>query len=88
MTYNFIKSNKNQSFTLSSENKFLEKPQGVLNWSPPAVWGLNTKIGEFKNPDVSKLVTNCVSNTKIGEVKNKIPDHELYITTPEFNKLT
>ena len=27
-------------------------------------------------------------NTKINEVKNKNPNHDKYITTPEFNKLT
>ena len=29
-----------------------------------------------------------VLNTKIKEVQNKIPNHEKFITTPEFNKLT
>ena len=29
-----------------------------------------------------------VLNTKIKEVENKIPNHEKFITTPEFNKLT
>ena len=27
-------------------------------------------------------------NTKINEVENKILNHDKYITTPEFNKLT
>ena len=27
-------------------------------------------------------------NTKISEVENKIPSHDKFITTPEFNKLT
>ena len=29
-----------------------------------------------------------VLNAKITEVENKLPDHALYITTKEFNKLT
>ena len=32
------------------------------------------KEAENKMPDVSKLVTNSASNTKIGEVENKILD--------------
>ena len=31
-------------------------------------------------------MTTTVLNTKIGEVKNKIPGHSKYITNPEFNK--
>ena len=27
-------------------------------------------------------------NTKISEVENKTPNHDKYISTPEFNKLT
>ena len=34
------------------------------------------------------LLTTTVLNTKISEVENKIPNHDKYITTPEFNKLT
>ena len=33
-------------------------------------------------------MTTVVLNTKISEVEKKIPDHAIYITTPEFNKLT
>ena len=33
-------------------------------------------------------MTTTVSNIKISEVENKIPSHDKYITTPEFNKLT
>ena len=33
-------------------------------------------------------MTTTVLNTKISEVENKIPNHDKYITTPEFNKLT
>ena len=33
-------------------------------------------------------MTITVFNTKISEVGNKIHNHDKYITTPEFNKLT
>ena len=29
-----------------------------------------------------------ILNAKINEVENKIPNHDHYITTAEFNKLT
>ena len=34
------------------------------------------------------MVTTTVLNRKISEVENKIPNHDKYITTPKFNKLT
>ena len=43
---------------------------------------------ENKIPDVSKLVTNSALNKNIGEVENKILNHDIYITTQEFTKLT
>ena len=51
---------------------------------------LNTNLTEFegtKIPDTSNLKTTIVLNTKSSEVENKIPDHNKYITSPEFNKL-
>ena len=33
-------------------------------------------------------MTTTVVNAKISKVKNKIPKHDKYITTPEFDKLT
>ena len=33
-------------------------------------------------------MTTPVLNTKISEVENKIPNHDKYITTPEFSKFT
>ena len=33
-------------------------------------------------------MTKTVLNIKISEVENKIPNHDKYITTPEFNNLT
>ena len=43
-----------------------------------------------KIPNVNNLVTKTDYNTKINEIEEKIPDHnhDKYITTPEFNKLT
>ena len=41
-------------------------------------------------PDVSNLVKKTDYNTKISELEKKLTDHnhDKYITTPEFNKLT
>ena len=47
---------------------------------------LNAKISEAKNKIPS--ITNVVTITALPAVKNKIPDHSKYITSPEFNKLT
>ena len=33
-------------------------------------------------------MTTAVLNTKFSEVGDKIPNHDKYIITPEFNKLT
>ena len=33
-------------------------------------------------------MTATVPSKKVSEVENKIPNHDKYITTPEFNKLT
>ena len=33
-------------------------------------------------------MATTVLNTKISDFENKIPNHDKYITTPEFNKLT
>ena len=46
---------------------------------------------ENKIPNVSNLVKKTDYNTKISEIENKITtdhDHDKYITTQEFNKLT
>ena len=37
-----------------------------------------------KNLDVSELVTNSAVNTKIREVENKIPNHDVYIITQKL----
>ena len=51
---------------------------------------LNTKIIEVENkwPDAIGLATTAVPNGKVGEVENKTPNHDKYITSPEFNELT
>ena len=46
---------------------------------------------ENKIPNVSNLVNKSDYNTEISEIENKITsdhDHDKYITTQEFNKLT
>ena len=46
---------------------------------------------ENKIPNVSNLVKKTDYNTKITEIENKITtdhDHDRYVTTQEFNKLT
>ena len=45
---------------------------------------------ENKIPDVSSLVKKTDYDTKISEIENKVNDHnhDKYITTPEFNRLT
>ena len=46
---------------------------------------------ENKIPNVSDLVRNTDCNTKISDIENKITteyDHDKYITTEEFSKLT
>ena len=46
---------------------------------------------ENKIPNVSNLVKKTDYNIKISEIENKIAtdhDHDKYITTQEFNKLT
>ena len=45
---------------------------------------------ENKIPDISSLVKKTDYNTKISEIEHKISDHDHdeYITTSEFNKLT
>ena len=60
----------------------------------PSITNLTTKTAlnavENKIPSVSNLVKKTDYNTKINEIEKKITDHnhDKYITTPEFNKLT
>ena len=45
---------------------------------------------EYKLPDISNLVKKTDYNTKISKTESKVNDHnhDEYITTSEFNKLT
>ena len=60
----------------------------------PSISGLVTTSSftavENKIPSVSNLVNKTDYDTKVNEIKKKISDHnhDKYITTPEFNKLT
>ena len=47
---------------------------------------LNAKINEAKNKMPN--LTNLATNTALTDVQNKISNHNNYIITPEFNKLT
>ena len=60
----------------------------------PSISGLATNAAlaavENKIPDISSLVKKTDYNTKVSEIEKKLTDqnHDKYITTPEFNKLT
>ena len=60
----------------------------------PSITELATNLAltavENKIPNVSNLATKTDHNTKITEIEKKVSDHnhDKYITTPEFNKLT
>ena len=60
----------------------------------PSISGLATNAAlaavENKIPDVSSLVKKTDYNTKVSEIEKKLTDqnHDKYITSPEFNKLT
>ena len=46
------------------------------------------KVNAIQNIDTSDLIKKDDYNTEIDENEKKIPNHDLYITTQEFNKLT
>ena len=50
----------------------------------------NEIVNAIQTNDTSDLVTKTNYNTKINEIEKKITvhDHDKYITTQEFNKLT
>ena len=60
----------------------------------PSISGLATTsaltVVENNIPSVSNLVKKADYNTKVKEIEKKITNHnhDKYITTPEFNKLT
>ena len=45
------------------------------------------KVNAIQTIDTSNLVKKAEYKTKIDEIKNRIPNHDEYITTQEFNKL-
>ena len=45
------------------------------------------KVNAIQTIDTSNLVKKAECKTKIDEIKNRIPNHDEYITTQEFNKL-
>ena len=51
---------------------------------------MNTKISEIKNKitKTSISVTTTLLNRKIGELENKIPNHDAYISNVQLKKLT
>ena len=65
-----------------------------FNGELPSIINIPTTIAlttvENKIPNVSNLVQKSDYNTKINEIEKNITDHnhDKYITTPEFNKLT
>ena len=60
----------------------------------PSIIGLATNAAltavENKTPNVSNLVKKIDYHPKISDIENKatVHDHDKYITTSEFNKLT
>ena len=64
----------------------------IKNKKIPNITGLATtstlSAVENKITDVSNLVRKTDYDTKISEIEKKVTDHDQYITTPEFNKLT
>ena len=68
-------------------NEAKNKISNIFNLAATtALTGVENKI-----PNVSNLVKKTDYNTKISEIENKVTtdhDHDKYITTQEFNKLT
>ena len=92
-TTGFVLKTKYDKDKSNLEKKNCDAEKGIPNTSGQVKKAdYNSKISEIesKMPDVSNLVkkTNC--NTKISEIENNVSnhDHDEYITTSEFNKLT
>ena len=49
---------------------------------------MTKKINAIQTIGTSNLVKIADYNTNIHEIEKKIPNHDIYITTQEFNKLT
>ena len=69
--------------------KLTELENKILDISNSATKAALTTV-ENKIPDVSNLVNKTDHNTKVTEIENKLNshDHDKYIDTSEFNKLT
>ena len=63
MTYDNIKSHKNQGFALFLEDTIFEKPEWGSNWQTD----MDIKITEIKGkiPSATGLVTTAALNTKV-----------------------
>ena len=74
---------------INSNAKVAEIEKTIPNISGLATNAALTAV-ESKIPDVSSLVKKTGFDTKVGEIEKKLTDHnhDKYITTPEFNKLT
>ena len=46
------------------------------------------EVNAIQTTDTSDVVKKVVYNTKTDEIEKKIPNHDKYITTQEFNWLT
>lgn len=51
-------------------------------------WWIGYKVSTIQTIDTSDLGKKAEQNTKIAEIKKKIPDHDNYSSTPDCNKLT
>ena len=74
---------------INSNAKVAEIEKTIPNISGLATNAALTAV-ESKIPDVSSLVKKTGFDIKVGEIEKKLTDHnhDKYITTPEFNKLT
>ena len=91
-----VKKDKISDITNLATNNTLDAKINVVKNKIPNITNLATTTTaltavEIKTPNFSNLVKKTDYNTKIGEAGNKIAtdhDHDKYITTQEFNKLT
>lgn len=48
---------------------------------------IKIKTIENRIPNVTRLITTTILNTKVTSIENKISDTTTFITTPKFNRL-
>ena len=72
---------------LSNHSNVAEK-QNVKKNVYDKVVTLVKKVSAIQTTDNSNLVEKADYNTEIDEISKKIPNHDKYFTTPDFNKLT